>query len=81
MRVIVHIEGEKLVIAMDEAEAFLASFGSFLETGQQSPDSKWHLHGASPHHLVMFRYGAITRVEIENEVTALGVPVVRDTWK
>jgi hypothetical protein len=81
MKVIVHLEGEKLVIAMEEAEAFLASFGGYLETGKQAPDSKWHLHGASPDHQVLFRYGAVTRVDIENDASALGAPIVRDTWK
>ena len=80
MRVIVHIEGEKLVIAMEEAEPFLASFSSYLETGTQSADSRWHLHGANKNHQVLIRYGAITRVEIENEASALGVPRAQDNW-
>jgi hypothetical protein len=77
MRVTVHLEGDKLAIELEEGEKFLASFESFLATGVQPPDTRWHLHGARKDHVVLFRYAAISRIDIELDALTVGVPYMR----
>jgi hypothetical protein len=77
MRVTVHIEGEKLSIDLEEGEAFVTSFESFLTTGVQPASTRWHLQGAKKDHVVLIRYGAISRIDVELNATTLGLPYVR----